>query len=250
MEYFLELDPDVALLQDFGTIPDSVLQIYTHARNPKPLDGARAPRHTSGVLVKGRSGEDILLSSPVGWVARELDNLREFFAAKSATLHNGISLKVVSVYSPAFPVDPRRLDGIDTTGIQLTQNRDIWGSELMWAALKTMDVEAEDSFSVGGGLNSSETFDLLWCGGPRGNREVMDRMSALGFYDCLRMFKGELTPTFRTPRGGYVVHQLDHLYVTPMLLSRLATCDVGSAERVFEPRPMLSDHLTIVADFV
>ena len=77
----------------------------------------------------------------------------------------------------------------------------------------------------------------------------MERMNALDFYDCLRMFKGKLTPTFRTPRGGMVIHQLDHLYVTPMLMSRLARCDVGSAERVLEPRPMLSDHLPIVADF-
>ena len=59
----------------------------------------------------------------------------------------------------------------------------------------------------------------------------MERMNALGFYDCLRMFKGKLTPTFRTPRGGMVIHQLDHLYVTPILLSRLSGPS-GSAERV------------------
>jgi exonuclease III len=79
--------------------------------------------------------------------------------------------------------------------------------------------------------------------------EIMERMNALGFYDCLRMFKGKLTPTFRNPSGGMVIHQLDHLYVTPMLLSRFARCDVGSTERVLEPSPMLSDHLPIVADF-
>lgn len=86
--------------------------------------------------------------------------------------------------------------------------------------------------------------------GPRGNREFMDRINALGFHDCLRMFQGKLTPTFRTPRGGTIVHQLDHLYVTPVLFSRLRWCDVGDAERILEPRPMLSDHLSIVADFV
>lgn len=36
-------------------------------------------------------------------------------------------------------------------------------------------------------------------------------MNALGFYAYLRMFRGELPPTFRTPRGELVVHQLDHL---------------------------------------
>ncbi len=58
-DYLLELDPDVALLQDYGTIPDRVLQVYTHAANTKPLEGGRAPRHMSGVLVKGVDSGDV-----------------------------------------------------------------------------------------------------------------------------------------------------------------------------------------------
>jgi exonuclease III len=119
----------------------------------------------------------------------------------------------------------------------------------MWATLKSMDISTEEQFIVAGDLNSSETFDYLWRGGPRGNREIMDRMNALGFYDCLRMYKGQLTPTFRHSRKSFV-HQLDHFYVTPRLLSRLTRCDVGSAERVFGSTLTLSDHLPIVADFV
>ena len=107
-----------------------------------------------------------------------------------------------------------------------------------------MSITAEEPFIVGADLNSSETFDVPR---PSGNREIMDRMNALGYHVWLRMFNGKLTPTYRSPRGS-VVHQLDHLYVTPTLLSKLAQCDVGSAERVFDARPMLSDHLPIVAD--
>lgn len=248
-DYLLELKPDVALLQDYGAIPDRVLDVYTHAPNGTVFGSERAPRHMSGVLLRGVTTEDIALPAPNDWVARELENWKEFFTAKAISLHTGIRLKVLSVYSPAFPVDRERLTDIDTTGIQLTQNRDLWGTELLWAAMKAMSVAAEEPLIVAGDLNSSETFDL-WRGGPRGNRELIDRMNALGFYDCLRMFRGEPTPTFRTPRGGTLVHQLDHLYVTPMLLSRLRWCDVGEAERIFTPRPMLSDHLPIIADFV
>ena len=39
---------------------------------------------------------------------------------------------------------------------------------------------------MAGDLNSSETFDYLWHGDPSGNREIMDRMNALGFYDCFQ----------------------------------------------------------------
>jgi exonuclease III len=248
-DYLLELDPDVALLQDYGVVPNHVLQRYTHAINPGFVARNRSPRHMTGVLVKGTEVEDLPMPAPVDWVARELDTLREFFTAKSVTIDGGITLKVLSVYSPAFPIDRSRLNQIDTRGIQLTQSRDLWATELMWATVKTIQIASEEPFVVAGDLNSSETFDYLWRGGPRGNREIMDRMNALGFYDCLRMFKGKLTPTFRTPRGGVMVHQLAHLYVTPILLSRLAWCDIGSAERVFDTRPMLSDHLPIVAEF-
>jgi exonuclease III len=248
-DYLLELDPDIALLQDFGALPGHVLERYTHAPNTRLAATDHTPRHMTGVLFKGTNAEDLPLPAPADWVARELEAHGEFFTAKTVTLLNGITLKVLSVYSPAFPIDPTRLKEIDTRDIQLTQNRDFWATELMWAAVKSMQIANEEPFIVAGDLNSSETFDYLWKGGPRGNREIMDRMNALGLYDCLRMFTGTLTPTFRSPRGGSVIHQLDHLYVTPMLLSRLTWCDVGSAERIFAPRPMLSDHLPIVADF-
>jgi Endonuclease/Exonuclease/phosphatase family len=239
-------------------VPEHILKQYTHAPNisprlsghegyaPKPLAAGRAPHHMTGVLFKGTSADDLPLPAPIDWVAPELKNFGEFFTAKSVTLHCGITLKVLSVYSPAFPIGHGRMKEIDTAEIQLTQNRDVWATELLWAALRSMHIANEEPFIVAGDLNSSETFDYPR---PRGNREVMEHMNAVGLYDCLRMFKGKLTPTFRTPRGGKVIHQLDHLYVTPMLLSRLAWCDVGSAERVLEPRPMLSDHLPIVADF-
>ena len=249
-DYLLELDPDVALLQDFGTIPDRVLQVYSHAQDAAAPGTARAQRFFSGILVKGVSSEDLQLPAPNEWVARELKFFSGYFTARNVTLHNGIKLKVMSAYSPAFPIDRARLQDIDTTGIQLTQSRDVWGTELLWACLTAMNIEADEPFIVAGDLNSSETFDYLWGKKPRGNKEVMDRMNALGFHECLRTFKGQLTPTFRSPRGGTVVHQLDHLYVTDSLLRELTRCDVGSAERVFASVPSLSDHLPIVADFM
>jgi exonuclease III len=246
-DYFLELDPDVALLQDFGTLPERVTQVYFHAQNGAVAETGRAPRFMTGILVKGVRTGDIALPAPTEWVARELENFKEFFTASAVTLPNGVSLNVMSVYSLANYIDRTRLVGIDTTGIRLTaQNRDVWMTELLWATLRSMSITAEEPFIVGGDLNSSETIDVPR---PRGNREIMDRMNALGFYDCLRMFKGKLTPTFRNPRGS-IVHQLDHLYVTPSLLSKLTWCDVGATGRVFGSTPTLSDHLPIVADFV
>lgn len=98
---------------------------------------------------------------------------------------------------------------------------------------------------VGGDFNSSETFDA-WKKGGRGNREVIERMNALGLVDCLRAHHGQLVPTFRTPRGGRVEHQMDHLYVSDSLLQRLRECHAAHSDLVFQYG--LSDHLPIVAD--
>ncbi len=192
------------------------------------------------------SAEDLALPAPDAWVARELEDHRTCLTVKHVTLPNGMGLKVISVYSPAVRIDPARLIGVDTRGIQLTQNRHLWMSDLLWASLQTMSFGDDELLVVAGDFNSSETFDSPK---PRGNREFMERMNALCLTECLRSFNGRLTPTFRTPRGGFVVHQLDHLYVTEALRKRLAWCGVGSAQRVFASTPSLSDHLPIVADF-
>jgi len=248
-DYLLELDPDVALLQDFGKIPASVSQVYSSTEDAAVIETGRPRRFGTGVLVKGTVDADLPMPAPNEWVTQELEILKGNFVAKAVTLHNGFRLNIISVYSPARPIDPLRLQGIDTTGIQLTQNRNVWGTEILWASLSAMNFKADEAFIVGGDFNSSETFDDMWPGGPRGNREFIERMRALGLRDCLRSFKGQLTPTFRNPRGGQVIHQIDHLYATEALLNILRRCDVGSAERVFASVPSLSDHLPIVADF-
>ncbi len=162
--HLLELDPDVAMLQDYGAVPDCVLEQYAHVANDRVFGSDRAPRFMTGILMKGAHTQELFLPAPTEWVARELQNFREFFTAKVITLGNGIKLKVLSVYSPAFPIERTRLAGIDTAGIQLTQNRDVWGTELLWATLKSRVITADEPFIEAGDLNSSETFDH----GPRG----------------------------------------------------------------------------------
>jgi len=130
--------------------------------------------------------------------------------------------------------------------VKLKQNPDVWVTELMWAALRNEQLDGVP-WIVAGDLNSSITFDTLWGDGPRGNQEIQDRVSALGFVECLRHDQGQLTPTFRNPKGGEIIHQMDHLFVTARLIERLITCVVGDPEIVFAGA--LSDHLPIIADF-
>jgi hypothetical protein len=192
-DYLLEIGPDVALLQDFGAIPERVLKDFRLVHNGTVVETSRAPRLMSGILVKGIKSADIAFPAPTEWVARVLENFKEFFTAQEVTLYNGVRLKLLSVYSLANYIDRKRFIGIDTTGIRLTAQRlDVWMTELLWVTLKSLGITAEEPFIVGADLNSSETFDSPR---PRGNREIMERLNSLGFYDCLRMFKGQLLHT-------------------------------------------------------
>jgi exonuclease III len=157
------------------------------------------------------------------------------------------SFSLMSVHSPAWPIDRGRLVGQNTSGIQLTQNRDVWVTDILFAALRERVPSANNSSIVAGDFNCSETFDS-WKGGPRGNREYLDRMGALGLTECLRHSAGKLVPTYLNKDGKTLAHQIDHLFVGGDLARRLQGCRVVDAAKVIDHR--LSDHLPIVAEFI
>jgi len=245
-DYLLELSPDLALLQEVSGIPKhierqyAIFQLYPLGKNGLPQ------KFTSAILVRGSIGNPITLQGPAPWVDDELRRFAGNLISVGLKPDHGPRLKAICVYSPPWPVDQSRLAGVDVSPVRLTQNRDVWVGDLLWAALTSLKPEPRDPWIIGGDFNLCETFDA-WRGGPRGNREYLDRMGRLGLVDCLRYAKGALTPTFRTHRGGTITAQIDYLFVTDLLRASLVSCDTGPRQRVFEGR--LSDHLPIVADF-
>ena len=79
--------------------------------------------------------------------------------------------KQLLIKLPAWPIDPERLKGVDVKGIKLSNNHDVWVTEILWAALLSENLN-ELPWIVAGDLNSSVTFDTLWGDGPRGNQEI------------------------------------------------------------------------------
>lgn len=57
--YLLELDQDVAVLQDFGTIPESVPRLYSYDRGTAVTGTGRSQPSAAGVLVKGTMDADV-----------------------------------------------------------------------------------------------------------------------------------------------------------------------------------------------
>lgn len=250
----LDLQPDIVLLQEIGSIPEEILNVFEVLSRPAVGKTGRPQRFSTGVLLKGRIIEEIKLSSEYEWVNKELGFFRGNFISCLVQPKNCEPIYVVSVYSPAWPVNEERLRGIDVLPVKLELNPQVWPTELVWSALKN-SVSNNETWIVGGDYNSSETFDAEWQDkhGKRfgirssGNREILDRMLALGFKECLREFCKVIVPTFQNTQGKMVVHQIDHLFVTNNLYSQLKKCEVGDQSTIFGKS--MSDHLPIVADF-
>ena len=244
-EYFSSFDPDLALLQEVNSIPEAVTAGYrTLFRVATGKTGGRQPFGTA-ILARASELNKLILDTDWAWVNQELRRFQGYFVTAMVELNVGLRLHVMSVHSPAWPIDRDRLKDIDTQGVRLTENPDVWGTELVWAMLRRQDLQTND-WVVGGDFNSSETFDTMWSGGPRGNGEFLERMRTLGLTEALRHMQGKLTPTFRNSCGGRVIHQLDHVFVGTRILENLVECYVGDHERVFGQS--LSDHLPVIAE--
>jgi len=243
--YFSELSPDIAVLQEVSAIPPSIRDAYDIRSATPPTRTGLKQRFQSAILVRGRIGEQVALRSDLEWANRELNHFAANLFAYRVIVGDSPEMTVVGVYVPAWPVARQRLEGENLSSVKLVQNPDVWVADLLVSALRQRTVDATE-WVVGGDFNSCETFDS-WRGGPRGNREWLDRMAALQFTECLRQSQGKLTPTFRRPGKTEPHCQIDHLFVTRGLAERLASCNTGDQQRVYGQT--LSDHLPIVADF-
>jgi exonuclease III len=246
-DYFNIIDPDIALLQEVGSIPEATLEKYSLLQRYPINKKGNPQKFQTALLVKGSITKPIAFTTKWDWVNEELEKYDGNIVASEISLESGKKLRVMSVYSPAWPVFHRdRLKDIDASVLQLENNPDFWLTELLWGALQTEEFE-DPPWIIGGDFNASATFDTMWSGGPRGNQEIMDRMSSIGLTECLKFFHGKLTPTFRNPKGGKVIHQMDHLFVPKGLIGNLVSCTTGNHELVFGNS--FSDHLPIIAEF-
>jgi exonuclease III len=245
-EYLLELNPDVALLQEVNLIPDFIENEFDYLYRKAIKKNGQQQHFGTAILVKGKIITPIQLSSELNWVNEELNLFSGNLVAAEIMLPNEFHAQTISVHAPAWCIDTERLVGADIADVKLKNNPKVWGTELVWAALCYAIPISKTPWIVGGDFNSSPTFDYLWKGGPRGNQEFLDRMNALELVECLFHSKGVLTPTFKNATDKKVIHQIDHLFVSAEMISSLESCKTGDST-IFDN--YLSDHLPIIADF-
>lgn len=237
-DYFLKLDPDVALLQDVRNYPPAISNIYTirenFARHKKGHD-----HHFKTLLLAKGQIEPLDLAIGIDWIDKELEHFAGNLIAGRVFVPEVGQLNIVSVYSPHWHIPGGRLENVDFSGVKQSMNKDIWLADLVLAVLTRRLSSSNESWIVGGDFNNCETFS-------KDCKEYLGKMSSLGLIECLRGFCGQLTPTFRHQRG-IARNQLDYIFVTKILGQSLLNAQTPPVSTIFEHG--FSDHSPIIADF-
>src|SRR3989344_2333326 len=125
----LDLKPDVALLQEVGEIPADITEVFEVKLERARRKTGGLQKFSTAVLVRGKIMDDLSLSSEYDWVNRELEYFKGNFVSCVAQPSGEAPINIVSVYSPAWPVDKSRLKGIDVSPVKLKLNAAVWPTE-------------------------------------------------------------------------------------------------------------------------
>ncbi len=224
-------------------MPEAITSTFAvETVRPITKDG-RGQRFSTIVLVRGGISQARPLTSGVPWIATLLDRFAGNLSQMTVQIPGIPPIDLIAVYSPAWPIDRAIWASEESDGVKLELNADLWVADLLHAALKERPPSAAEWLVVAGDLNLCESFD--WGRKPRGNLEYLTRLNALGLTDALRFSQGALTPTFKGARSAIVANQLDYIFLTETLSSRLRSCGVGAIADVIGK---LSDHLPVIAD--
>ncbi len=275
-ESFLEMKPDVAMLQEVNGVPDAVSESYHVGYVKASFLGGYEAKFGTAVLTRKSDwtmGSEVAWNSEHDWVNRIQKRFPGWLVGRQVEHRSGDRYMAVSVHSPAWPVwwcskeceeegksascklpeICEILDGVDVTPVKLEAKwqRWLWFTEILWSLLKGATAgDGASKWIVAGDFNSSVLFDK-----PRnkGNGEIIDRLNALGLFDCVFRHHRKHEPTYRAFRGRKrkppqpPVHQLDYVYVSAPVLARLSGVALGGG--LPEKDKWRSDHLPVVCDF-
>ena len=165
-------DADIVLLQEVIGIPRWIWKHYQcFSISPRYYEGGNAA-YSTAVLSKGPIDATPYLSSELEWVNKIYTEHPGWIIGCETTLSTGEQFRVISVHLLAKSVPRELWADVDVSGIKLTNNPDIWLTEILYALLSTSKVADGTNWIVAGDFNSSVKFDF-----SRGQRKPRDRIS-------------------------------------------------------------------------
>ena len=244
-EALFELDPDIALLSEVNFIPDD-LNGYNSYFEYSMGDKDKPRNFKTGIITKGKIVDEIPLIAQEDWITNCLGNDTGNLVARKIRFADGITYNVISAYLANTPY-PHEKYTDDITSVVLPNFEKIFMSEILWAVLKHILSHHRDPWIIGGDFNTSELY------GTRKERasylEIIKRLERLKLKEVVRHYNNGPVPTWKSRYpNSKLIHQLDHLYVSDVLLENSYNAYVGDYKKYVGNG--LSDHMPIIADFL
>jgi hypothetical protein len=129
-DYFRDLHPNIALLQEVWGLPEDIRAGYKACGQAARTRSGGTQGFGTYVLAQTPRLRPLRLTSGIDWVDGQLEKWSgNLTGAQIALGDNEVS--VISAYSPAWPIEDTDLDNIDTSSLKLTQSKELWATELL-----------------------------------------------------------------------------------------------------------------------
>ena len=174
-DYFREIAPDLALLQDVTNLPDDLHASYDVVDSVAVKRDGTDQRFKTMILVKGQIGPQIPIEFPSEWMNEEFQRMGRNLICRTVQTESGLDFNTISVYSPAWPISDEcfKLTSIPPMSV-FRKEGEFWLTDLLWFGLQGLPSFC-NNWIISGDFNSCESFDR-----PVGCRRAT-RHSSLGW---------------------------------------------------------------------
>src|SRR6056297_1548362 len=124
-----EINPDVALLQEVGSISETITNTYSVLERKAARRGGGKQRFGTVILAKDAVIKERQLVSSLDWVNQKIVKYDGNLISAEVNI-NGMHLNLVSVYSPAWKLDVNEVPLEEVNKIRLTGHPNVCLTEV------------------------------------------------------------------------------------------------------------------------
>jgi len=119
------LSPDIMLLQEVSSFPNWIENNYFYKYEKSSTKNNIKQIFGNLLAHNGGKIQEIELTTELAWVNKELKRFKGNLLSYKIKL-NSNALHLISVYSPAWPLNSDLLNQEQIGSVKLTQNRELW----------------------------------------------------------------------------------------------------------------------------
>ncbi|MBC8407462.1 MAG: endonuclease/exonuclease/phosphatase family protein [Rhodobacteraceae bacterium] len=231
-------DPDIVLLQECKEIPNSFKEKYNIIKRKAVKKNLTKQSFETVLMSKYKMKEIIPYENEE--VLSTMKKLDGNIIFSQVYTENEI-FKIASVYLPAWGLNQDFIDKSLSDKIRSPLSKIAWSPSILSYSLAKIENFKNENWIIAGDFNLAETLS-----GRIGeiSKTEFNKFRDVGLVDAISEVNKKQIPTFKNTNGGSVKHQIDYVFVTEKILSRVSECLVLNDKHVFEKK--VSDHLPVL----